>query len=96
MQITALVHYDLGIESVAMILFFYFGAGHRAGSHVAESGGDGCAVGARRECEVLQLLRRVRMTRLRRRRLHPAGGFPSVLLACFAAAIAVVHSERNR
>ncbi len=24
-QITALVHYDLGIESVAMILFFYFG-----------------------------------------------------------------------
>jgi O-antigen ligase len=24
-QTTALVHYDLGIESVAMILFFYFG-----------------------------------------------------------------------
>jgi len=24
-QVTAFVHYDLGIESVAMILFFYFG-----------------------------------------------------------------------
>ena len=25
LQLTAIVHYDLGIESVAMILFFYFG-----------------------------------------------------------------------
>ena len=44
LQLTAIVHYDLGIESVAMILFFYFGLAHCAGSNVAGAAGDRCAV----------------------------------------------------
>ncbi len=55
LQLTSIVHYNLGIESVAMILFFYFGLAVAIDRMLQRSERDRCAVGARlEECQSFQ------------------------------------------